>query len=132
MRFQSTPFSAVIQNNGMRIFTFGSNASGRHGKGAALIASRYWGAIKGVAEGPTGFAYAIPTKNENLNTLPLGLIQTRVIEFMDYADDNPELTFLVTRIGCGLDGYRDEQIAPMFRGAPDNCVFQSEWEPYLK
>ena len=45
----------------MKIFVFGSNQAGRHGKGSALEARRNHGAVYGVGEGPTGNAYAIPT-----------------------------------------------------------------------
>ena len=46
---------------------------------------------------------------------------------MTYANEHPELQFEVTRIGCGLAGYKDEQIAPFFTGAPSNCQLPEEW-----
>lgn len=109
------------------IFVFGSNLAGRHGKGAALAARRHHGAVYGVNRGRTGNAYAIPTKDSQLRTLPLEAIQHYVGNFLTYAKTHPELTFQVTRIGCGLAGYTDEQIAPMFKGAPENCHFTPGW-----
>lgn len=111
----------------MSIFVFGSNLSGRHGKGAALYARRVHGAEYGVGRGRTGNAYAIPTKNEWLVTLPLLTISLFVDEFISYAESHSELSFFVTRIGCGLAGYRDENIAPMFKKAPSNCQLPVGW-----
>lgn len=109
------------------IFVFGSNLAGRHGKGAALFARQYHGAIYGVANGHTGNAYAIPTKDRELNPLPLNRIKAYVEEFLRYARRHPDLEFEVTRIGCGLAGYQDDQIAPMFREAPKNCHLPHGW-----
>lgn len=103
-------------------FVFGSNLAGRHGKGAALCAATFFGAIRGVGVGPTGRCYAIPTKNQKLNTLPLSEIQHRVMWFKAFAYDKPERIFLVTPIGCGLAGLQPEDIAPFFADAPDNVV----------
>lgn len=113
------------------IFVFGSNLAGRHGKGAALMAARFAGAEYGVGRGRTGGAYAIPTKDAALLSLPLGNISAFVGDFIDYTKTNPELTFQVTRIGCGLAGYSDVEIAPMFMDAPDNCSFDTKWQLYL-
>lgn len=109
------------------IFVFGSNRAGRHGKGAALFAKRYRGAIYGQGRGLQGNSYAIPTKDEYLETLPLSEIEKEVHLFLEFAKDHPDKTFEVTRIGCGLDGYRDEDIAPMFRHAPENCTLDRRW-----
>ena len=109
------------------IFVFGSNLAGRHGAGAALFARRNHGAVYGVGIGRTGNAYAIPTKDEKIRTLPLDRIAPYVTEFLDYAREHPELSFQVTRIGCGLAGYEVHQIAPMFNGASSNCVFHDDW-----
>lgn len=110
------------------IFVFGSNLAGRHGKGAALFAKNYHNAKYGVGIGRTGNAYAIPTKDENLRTLSLGDIKSYINDFLRYATNNQDLVFKVTRIGCGLAGYKDEQIAPMFSGAPSNCNLPSGWD----
>jgi hypothetical protein len=109
------------------IFVFGSNLAGRHGKGAALYARQHHGAQYGVGVGLTGSAYAIPTKDAKLKTLPLGEIEGHVYWFLVFAREHPEMTFKVTAIGTGLAGYRHEDIAPMFKGAPENCQLPPEW-----
>jgi hypothetical protein len=109
------------------IFVFGSNLAGRHGKGAALDAKRLYGAKLGVGVGRTGNAYAIPTKDEKLRTLPLDVIEKHVSDFLVYAEANPTLHFKVTRVGCGLAGYTDDQIAPMFASATLNCILPDGW-----
>lgn len=105
-----------------RVFVFGSNLAGRHGKGAALHARQHCGAIYGQGIGLQGRSYAIPTKDEYLKTLPLRVIRQYVEQFQAFAAQHPELTFEVTAIGCGLAGYTPEEIAPLFRDAPGNCV----------
>jgi hypothetical protein len=113
------------------IFVFGSNLAGRHGKGAALYAHDVYGAKYGVGRGPTGQAYAIPTKDAELMSLPLLHIEREVLEFLEYARVHEEEIFFVTKVGCGLAGYSNEQIAPMFRGAPENCIFDISWKQLL-
>lgn len=113
------------------VFTFGSNRGGRHGLGAALYALRYHGAILGQGEGHYGSSYAIPTKGWRMETLSLEQINSHVSNFLSYAAAHPELTFNVTRIGCGLAGHKDEEMAPMFRTDLENCYFPTEWKPWL-
>ena len=114
------------------IFVFGSNLAGRHGAGAALHAFKKCGARYGVGEGRTGDSYALPTKDENLRVLPLNYInKVSVTRFMAYAKARPELTFRVTAVGCGLAGYKPEQIAPFFRNAPENCLLPAEFKAAL-
>jgi hypothetical protein len=109
------------------IFVFGSNLAGRHGKGAALAARQQHGATYGVGIGRQGNAYAIPTKDAQLRTLPLDQIKQYVRGFMVYAIEHPALQFEVTRIGCGLAGYKDADIAPLFANAPINCILPEGW-----
>ena len=113
------------------IFVFGSNLAGRHGKGAALTALIEHGAIRGEGRGRHGCSYDIPTKEYFLKTLPLDDIREYVEMFLRYARHHPELTFNVTRIGCGLAGYKDSDIAPMFKSAPANCILPKEWHWWL-
>lgn len=113
------------------IFVFGSNEAGIHGSGAAKVAREKFGAVYGKGVGITGDCYAIPTKDENIQTLPLAKIRMYVEDFKDHAHRVPGTIFLVTKIGCGLAGYKNEDIAPMFRGSPKNCWFDLEWEQYL-
>ena len=114
-----------------RIFVFGSNTRGVHGAGAAAYAVKQQGAQFGQGEGLQGTSYAIPTKDRYINTLPLSVISEYANRFMEYADENPAVEFDVTRIGCGLAGYTDKDIAPMFVNAPKNCFFAKAWEPWL-
>jgi hypothetical protein len=115
------------------IFVFGSNLAGIHGAGAALYARNKYGAQMGYGKGPTGNAYAIPTKDFDIvRSLPLTEIRQYIRVFSAYAGERQGFcTFKVTRIGTGYAGYTDDQIAPMFIGSPDNCVFDGEWAKYL-
>ena len=95
-----------------QIFVFGSNEAGLHLGGAARTALECFGAVYGQGVGLQGNSYAIPTMN-----LSLPIIKGYVQDFIQFADMHPELTFLVTRVGCGIAGYRDEDIAPLFARA---------------
>jgi hypothetical protein len=101
------------------IFVFGSNLSGRHGKGAAKTALG-WGAKWGQGAGLQGRTYGIPTKDASIRrTLTVIEIKPFVDEFIEFAKNNPNLTFLVTEIGCGLAGHKQKDIAPLFINAVD-------------
>ena len=108
------------------IFVFGSNLAGMHGGGAARIARLHFGAVMGVGVGLQGQSYAIPTMQGGVD-----IIQPYVDEFIQYAINHPELHFLVTRIGCGIAGFSEDEIAPLFRQAVsiDNISLpQGFWE----
>lgn len=109
------------------IFVFGSNLAGRHSKGAALTAFREHGAVYGEGLGLHGNSYAIPAQDEHLKALPINKIAQHVNTFIKFAKHNPDMRFNVSRIGCGPNGYVDEDIAPLFNGAPDNCVLPVGW-----
>ena len=94
------------------IFVFGSNLAGMHGGGAARTAHQKFGAEWGVGVGMTGRCYAIPTMHGGVDE-----IKPYVDEFIEFAKAHGEYRFLVTRIGCGIAGFRDEDIAPLFRDA---------------
>lgn len=94
------------------IFVFGSNLAGMHGGGAARAARLKFGAIMGQGVGLQGRSYAIPTMQGGVET-----VKPYVDEFIQFARQHPELRFLVTRIGCGIAGFRDEEIAPLFSDA---------------
>jgi hypothetical protein len=111
-----------------RIFVFGSNLAGVHGKGSAKAAATLHGAERGIGVGRTGNAYAIPTKASwRQGAMSLASIGVYVDGFIEYATAHPELTFDVVRIGCGLAGYEDADVAPLFRGAPENVVLPFGW-----
>ena len=110
------------------VFVFGSNLAGRHGAGAALYARMHHGAIYGRGVGFQGNSYGIPTKSASIHTLPLHIIKGYVEEFIEFAERNTQMQFQVTRIGCGLAGYKDTDIAPLFKDAPSNCHLPEEWK----
>lgn len=106
------------------VFVFGSNLSGFHGGGAAAVAMKLFGAVWGQGVGLQGQSYGIPTMQGGVET-----IKPYVDEFIAFAKSKPELTFFVTRIGCGIAGFRDEEIAPLFAEAHnvDNIVLPQWW-----
>ncbi len=109
MKSQFTPdFITELKEN--EIFVFGSNLEGMHGGGAARLAYEKFGAIWGQGVGLQGQSYGIPTMHGGVED-----IKPYVDEFIKFAKSHPELTFLVTRIGCGIAGFRDEDIAPLFK-----------------
>jgi hypothetical protein len=110
-----------------QVFVFGSNEAGIHGAGAAQFALENCGAELYQGVGMAGDSYAIPTKDTNIKTLPLKQIRKYVDQFLRYTAENPKVDFFVTRIGCGLAGYTDIDIAPMFDGAPRNCILPKGW-----
>lgn len=91
------------------IFVFGSNLAGLHGGGAARAALNHFGAIWGQGVGLQGQSYAIPTMHGGVNR-----IQPYVDEFIIFAEEHPEMHFLVTPIGCGIAGFTPAEIAPLF------------------
>lgn len=113
-----------------KIFVFGSNLAGRHGAGAARYAMDNRGAEYGVGMGRTGMSYALPTKDHNLNTLPLNQIELYIAMFLQYAEAHPDDEFMLTPIGCGLAGYRRDQIKPLVEkyNRPSNVIYTKEWQ----
>jgi hypothetical protein len=115
-----------------QVFTFASNEAGIHGKGAAKTAMAKYGAQYGKSYGHYGQSFAIPTKDEFITGgLTLGQLECYIAGFKAYAYSKRKLQFIVTRIGCGLAGFTDDQIAPLFKGSPKNCIFDARWYPYL-
>lgn len=110
-----------------RIFVFGSNLAGRHGKGAALWALQHHGALYGQGIGLQGNSYGIPTKDERLHRLSLPRIRSYVEEFKIFAGRHSHLEFTITPIGCGLAGYEPIDVAPMFKDSPANCILPAEF-----
>ena len=105
------------------VFVFGSNLAGMHGGGAARAAFEKFGAVWGCGVGLQGQSYAIPTMQGGVET-----IKPYVDEFIDFARSRPDLFFYVTRIGCGIAGFADAEIAPLFaaaRAVPNICLPES-------
>ena len=108
------------------IFVFGSNLQGYHGGGAARLAMNQWGAVWGQGTGLQGQTYAIPTMQGGIGT-----IRPYIDQFIKFAQNDPERTFLVTEIGCGIAGFRPADIAPLFKNAiniPNIWLPQRFWE----
>ena len=118
----------VTSLNENEIFVFGSNIHGVHNGGASAYALQNFGAVNGQAEGLQGQSYAIPTDGVNINELYLGIRR-----FHDFAQAHPELTFYVTRIGCGIAGWSVFRVAPMFADCAnlDNVKLPKEFWEYL-
>ena len=106
------------------IFVFGSNLEGQHMGGAARYAYDHFGAEWGNGVGPQGRCYAIPTMHG-----PLSTIKPYVDDFIEYARQHPMNRFLLTRIGCGIAGFKDKDMAPLFKEALQlpNVSFPNEW-----
>jgi len=116
-----------------KIFVFGSNTEGRHGAGAALHAMKNHGAKYGCPAGLQGNSYAIVTKNlaKGLKSIPLNEIEAKIKDFILMAKTQPQLQFYVSAIGCGLAGYKPEEIGPMFKGCPSNVELCKEFQPFV-
>ena len=106
------------------IFVFGSNLAGAHGGGAARLAYERFGAVWGQGVGLQGQSYAIPTMQGDVET-----IKPYVDEFIRYAAEHPELFFYVTRVGCGIAGFKDREISPLFAEARElkNVCLPKGW-----
>lgn len=111
------------------IFVFGSNLAGAHGGGAARLAYERFGAIWGQGVGLQGQSYAIPTMQGGIET-----IKPYVDEFIRFAKQHPEQKFLVTKIGCGIAGFKVDEIAPLFYHAIDseNIVLPKEFDDIVQ
>ena len=124
-RFTPERISELAENE---IFVFGSNLAGAHGGGAARLAYRKFGAVWGEGVGLHGRTYAIPTMQGGVQT-----IKSYVDEFIRFAIEHPWLTFLVTRIGCGIAGFQDRDIAPLFKAAinVENIILPKGFVDYI-
>lgn len=115
------------------IFVFGSNESGIHGAGAALVAKEKFGAKYGAGFGLIGMSFAIPTKDWYVNTLSIDKIKFYIDRFAAYTQNSCDTEFFVTRVGCGLAGYVDSQIAPLFANCnAERCIFPEQWKEFLE
>lgn len=112
------------------VFVFGSNEQGIHGSGAARAAKNF-GAIRGYGWGRMGQTFAIPTKSTPYKTLPLDKIQNYISQFKNQVHPvTDDTVYIITKIGCGLAGYKVCDIAPMFKWAANNPSFSLPQEFY--
>lgn len=126
-RKKHTP-DRVEQLSNCEIFVFGSNLEGQHMGGAAKIAHEKFGAEWGVGDGPTGKCYAIPTMHGGLED-----IRPYAKKFIEYAKAHPMNRFLLTRVGCGIAGFKDSDMAQLFEDALDvpNITYPRQWFPFM-
>ena len=104
----------ITQLESNEVFVFGSNLAGCHAGGAARVACQRFGAVWGQGVGLQGQSYAIPTMQGGVET-----IAPYVDEFIEFAKSHPDMTFLVTPIGCGIAGFTPRELAPLFVRAVD-------------
>jgi len=107
------------------VFVFGSNASGAHGAGAALTAYERFGAIWGQGRGLQGQSYGIDTMSG------WDALVADVRDFLGFAREHPELTFLLTPVGTGIAGWSATEVAPLFADAPDNVLLPESFAALL-
>jgi hypothetical protein len=127
MRYTPENITELAPNE---IFVFGSNKRGIHGAGAARVAVEKFGAHYGEGEGLQGKSYAFPTKDENIETLPLDDIEVSVLRLIAACKKYPQKTFLLTKVGCGLACYSVESIANLFKSntpLPKNLILPKEF-----
>lgn len=113
------------------VFVFGSDIAGHHADGDSLVALRTRGAVYGQGSGPQGNAYAIPTRSRTGRPRTRQDIAESVSDFLGFARLRPWALFDVAPIGCRLAGYRPEDIAPMFAGAPHNVTLPAAFDRIL-
>lgn len=109
------------------IFVFGSNMNGEHLGGAARYAYDHFGAIWGQGEGMQGQSYALPTMGYKMNTYSNSMLSRNIETFFYIAKSMPDKTFLLTKVGCGIAGRIESDIAPLFRKAPKNVIKPENW-----
>lgn len=128
------------------VFVFGSNTEGRHGLGAAKDAKDMFGAVQGQAEGLQGKSYAIVTKNLTSGVEMFGRkitktgersverfeIREQLEDLMQFAENNPDKKFYITKLGSSLAGYSVEEIKNLFETIkdtiPSNIILPKEYE----
>lgn len=122
------------------VFVFGSNRNGNHYGGAARIAYERFSAEWGVGEGHTGQSYALPTLDENMERVTEDELIDSFAKMIGYADDNRQLTFLLTKVGCGIAGWDIEDVKrcfwkgaaavspdPEWKSIPSNVIIPEEF-----
>ena len=121
----------IVNLDENEIFVFGSNEAGIHGAGAARIAFLKFGAEMGLGNGLSGNSYAIPTKDRNVETLPLDKVKSYIDEFIGFVLNHQNLTFYLTKIGCGLAGFTVEEIKNIFWEVIEEYRTESSKGQYL-
>lgn len=111
------------------VFVFGSNLAGRHGRGAAADARDQYGAEYGCGEGFTGHAYALPTKDERIESLSLEKVLGNIDRFVDFANCNPGVMFRLSAVGTGLASQPDDKVRDhVLKNVPANVLLPGRWD----
>lgn len=109
------------------IFVFGSNYAGNHAGGAAALAQERFGAEHGIAEGLTGRSYAFPTLYMDMKKRTKKGLEASAGRLFSTARALPEKMFLLTKVGCGIAGFTEEEMASLFVDAPENIIKPLSW-----
>lgn len=128
-RFRFTP-EHIEDLHPNEVFVFGSNANGNHYGGAANLAYQRFGAVWGVGEGLRGNSYALPTLNRSMERVSMGALKQAFKHLFQEIDFNPELCFLLTKVGCGIAGYTVEEVACAFWESV-NSFYDGRWTTYV-
>ena len=128
-RFRFTP-EHIEDLHPNEVFVFGSNANGNHYGGAANLAYQRFGAVWGIGEGLRGNSYALPTLNRSMERVSVGALKQAFKHLFQEIDFNPELCFLLTKVGCGIAGYTVEEVARAFWESV-NSFYNGRWTTYV-
>lgn len=109
------------------ILVFGSNLNGNHAGGLARVCAKQFGAEEGIGEGATGQSYAFPTLDEAMGQVSQEALQVSAQRLIDFANQNRQKIILLTKVGCGIAGFDEDEIKEHFREAPANIIKPKEW-----
>jgi len=112
------------------IFVFGSNLKGDHAGGAAKLALDCFGAKKGVGEGIQGNSYAIPTLDKKMKKVTSEALANSLTAFADFATHYSSNKFYLTKIGCGIAGFNEVEVAKLVHAAnlPENVIIPEDFQ----
>jgi hypothetical protein len=123
---RNTP-EIITELRANEVIVVGTNLRGNHAGGLAFEASLKWGLLEGYFYGLIGKCYGFPTLDEHMRQLPIGTLELQADEFFACARANPDLTFLLTKVGCGIAGFAESEIAPLFAIVPTNVIKPLGW-----
>lgn len=115
-----------LENN--EIFVFGSNLAGKHLGGAAKQAKEMFGASDGVGEGLTGKCYAFPTLDSRFKKVTKRKLMISIFKLYICCLEFPKRKFLLTKVGCGIAGFKEDKIKSIFKNYPENLILPSDWK----
>lgn len=127
-KYTNTP-DVVKKLKDHEIFVFGSNLNGNHAGGSAKLASDKFGAEDGVGEGLRGQSYAFPTLDKDMQKVSIDALKESVEKLIQCARDNTTKIFLLTKVGCGIAGFTEDEMKQVFnrRDIPANIIKPKGW-----